>query len=150
MPVSKITWGAAYAKTIVFEYPLHAVTTDREPREGSEWATSPGGTREAWIVGKDYVIECEVIAIRNASGTYTAISGADKWQDFLDWCRGANPLRFYPDVGSGTYIDNCYLVEPMRGFGQMDGSLGRTVKIKIANALYDFHQALMGSLYGGP
>jgi hypothetical protein len=320
MPVSQIKWGAALVNTLTFEYPLHAVTTDREPREGSEWAVSPSGTRDAWIVGHDYTMECDVVYIRNennivtdpenfgawsniatpvltsgqtdpfggtaayliedndgallegksqsipfvgstikamavyvrqgtsskfgfgihdttaatyrllidatwsggvpvlsisgGSGTttypvvdagggwyrvaaasniitaanahtvrifpvdistgastgttyffganawngptattygLTAISGAKAWQDFLDWCRGANSFRFIPDATlTATYIDPCYLADPMRGFGTMDASLGRTVKIKLINPTYDFHKALLGALYTGP
>lgn len=151
MPVSQIKWGAALANTLTFEYPLHAVTTDREPREGSDWAVSPGGTRDAWIVGHDYTMTCDVVYIRNSSGSYTPISGSTSWQDFLDWCRGANSFRFLPDATvSGTYIDPCYLAEPMTGFGKMDDSLGRTVQIKLINPTYDFHKALMGTLYTGP
>ena len=151
MPTSKITWGAAFAKTITFEYPLFDVVTDREPREGSEWAEAPSGVREALIVGSDYTMECDAGWIRNDSGVYTPISGADSWQDYFDWARKANTFRFIPDAASpGTYIPDCYLVEPMRGFGNMDKAIRRTVRLKIKNPLYDFHRALMGTLYTGP
>ena len=153
MPISKITWpDPGYAKSIVFEYPLFDVVTDREPREGSEWADSPGGVRDAWIVGRDYTMECDVGWIRNDSGTFTPISGADAWQDFLDYARGANVFRFIPDQGTpSTFIPGCYLVEPMRGFGRMDQAVRRTVRLKVRNPIYDFHRALaVGSLYTGP
>ena len=148
--MSKITWGAGFAKSIVFELPLFDVVTDREPREGSEWADAPSGVRDAWLVGKDYTMECDVGWIPNTSGTYTPISGADSWQDFLDWARAANAFRFIPDEATpGTFIPNCYLVETLRGFGRVDATR-RTVRLKIRNDTYDFHRALMGSLYTGP
>lgn len=151
MPTSQIKWGAALVNTLTFEFPLFTVVTDREPRDGSEWAASPGGTRDAWIVGRDYVMECEARWIRDSSGSFTAISGAASWQDFLDWCRGANSFRFIPNVSSpGTFIDPCYLADPMKGFGDVDQLIRRTVKLKLINPTYDFHQALLGNLYTGP
>ena len=149
--ISQIKWGAGLTKTLTFEFPLYDVVTDREPREGSEWGDSPGGTRDAWIVGHDYTLTCEAAFIRNDSGTYTPISGTDSWQDFLDWGRGANVFRFIPDTAAPSiFIDNCYLIEPMKGFGEMDKAIRRSVKIKIRNSLYDFHRAMMGVLYTGP
>ena len=153
MPISQIKWGAALVNTLTFEYALHNVTTDREPRDGSEWAAAPSGTRDAWVVGHDYTMTCDVVYIRNtASGSITPISGAASWQDFLDWCRGANSFRFIPDQATpSTFIDPCYLAEPMKGFGEMDAWTGRSVKIKLINQTYDFHRALAaGALYTGP
>lgn len=152
MPTSQIKWGAGLAKTLVFQFPLFSVVTDRRERSGSEHVVSPGGVRDAWIVGRDYVMDCEARFLLDASGTYTPVSGADSWQDFLDWCRNAGSFRFIPDVNTpAIFIDPCYLDEPMKDFGTLGRDLKRVVKLRLSNPTYDFHKALVaGVLYTGP
>ena len=149
--VSQIKWGAALANTLTFEYGLYETVTDREPREGSEWAEAPSGVRDALIVGKDYTMTCEVRFIPDTSGSYSVVSGAASWQDFLDWCRGANSFRLIPNTGAPSiFIDPCYLAEPMSGFGREDEMRRRSVRLKFINPTYDFTSAFLGTLYTGP
>lgn len=150
MTISQIKWGTGLANTLTFEYGLYDTVSDREAREGSEWAVSPGGTRDAWIVGKDYTMTCEVRFIAD-TGSFSVVSGAASWQDFLDWARGANSFRFIPNTGAPSiFIDPCYLAEPMSGFGREDELRRRSVRLKLINPTYDFTSAFLGTLYTGP
>jgi len=149
--------GAAYGKTLTLGYPLYDVVTDREPREGSEWLQAPSGVEDAWITGRDYVMTCAVrwvpdstSAVPSRSAVAAAPAQADAWQNFLDYCRDKNPFRFCPDAALTTkYVDACYLVEPMRGFGQNLENLTRGVTLKIRNANVDFTRALLGQTSSG-
>lgn len=149
--LSRIKWGAGSSNTITFEHSLGDPLTDRPPREGSEWAVSPGGTRDAWIVGKDYTVECTARLLRNTTVTWTGVSGTKGWQDFLDYARAQNPFTFIANTASTTIaIPNCFLVEPLKGFGEIDSLKRRSVKLTIINATYCFNRAFQGALYTGP
>ena len=148
--LSRIKWGPASSNTITFEHPIFDVVTDRPSREGSEWAVSPGGTRDAWIVGKDYTMACEIRFLRDASTTYTKVSGAAGWQDFLDYARAQNSFTFIANVASTAIaITGCYLDEPKRGFGEVDPLQRRTFQLQISNPTYCFNRAFRGQLFTG-
>jgi len=151
MPVSRILWGPTLETPLDFGYSLFDVLTDREPRDGSEWARSPGGAEDAWITGRDYALQCNARFIPdgpNASPVQSAVSGPTGFQSFLDWTRDKNPVRFVPDIGNPLfYLDNVYLVDPLKGFGSLGGDLKRAVSLKFRNASVDFHQALRGVMF---
>lgn len=148
--------GAAYGKTLTFGYPLYDVVTDREPRAGSEWVQAPSGAEDAWVTGRDYVMTCSVRWIPDSTGatpTRAAVAGSqvvqEAWQDFFDYARDKNPFRFCPNATStAAYVDACYLVEPMQGFGGNLENLQRGVSLKIRNASVDFTRALLGKTTG--
>jgi len=148
MPISKLLWGAGFENELRIGFPLFDLVTDREEREGSEHIQAPSGVEDAWITGRDYVIDAEVRWIPDGPGTapvQTQLSGAVSWQAFLDYARDANALRFIPDdTAPDFYIDNVYLVEPRKGFGNPSADIKRNVRIKLRNATMDFHQALRG------
>jgi len=151
MPISKLLWGAGFENELRIGFPLFDLVTDREEREGSEHIQAPSGVEDAWITGRDYVIDAEVRWIPDGPGTapvQTQLSGAVSWQAFLDYARDANALRFIPDdTAPDFYIDNVYLVEPRKGFGNPSADIKRNVRIKLRNATMDFHQALRGIMF---
>jgi len=141
--------GTAYGKTLLLGYPLYDIVTDREPRKGSEWVQAPSGLEDAWVTGYDYTLAATVKFIpdtTSASPTRAAVAGsvtaAAEWQSFLDYARLKYPFRFCPVATcSGSYVDGCYLVDPMTGFGSNMENLQRQVPIKIRNPNVDFTRA---------
>ena len=148
MPISKILWGPTFENELLPGYSLFDIVTDREPRDGSEWAQASSGAEDALITGRDYTLQCNARFIPDgpgASPVQSALSGPTGWQAFLDWARDKNPLRFVPDQANPLfYLDNVYLVDPLKGFGSLGADLKRTVPLKFRTASVDFHQALRG------
>src|SRR5205809_2501504 len=148
MPTSRILWGTGYENQLVIADPLYDLVSDREPRDGSEWAQAPSGVEDAWITGRDYVLSGEARFLPDGAGGATPVSGALSWQAFLDWARDKNTFRFVPDQAHlDFYVDSCYLVEPLRGFGSLGADIKRKVPFKFRNATLDFHQALRGLMF---
>lgn len=159
MPISRLLWGANYENALQLGLPLLGILTDREERAGSTHDFDGAGNAVAWIEGRDYVMQCEARRIPDrptTSPVQTALSGAAGWQDFLDWARAGNPLRFVPDVTNPLfYLDNTYLVEPVtdststgvQGFGTLSSTIQRNVTLKLRNATMDFHKALRGIMF---
>ena len=113
----KITWGAAFANTVDFGYPLDNVTAGDEPRAGSVFDRSTAGVEDAWITGVDYLLTAEhrwIPQVDTAAPLATGWDGATGVRAWLAWARQKNAYRFYPDATSGTYI-TCYLADPMQG-----------------------------------
>lgn len=151
MPISRLLWGSNFGNEIRIGFPLFDLLTDHEERDGSVHDMDGAGAEVAWIEGRDYVIDTEVRWIPDRPGTgpvQSAISGAVAWQGFLDWARGGNAIRFVPDETTPLfYIDNTYLVEPRKGFGNNSSDIKRNVRLKLRNPSIDFHQALRGIMY---
>ena len=149
--ISSLLFGTNFENRIDIGFPLFDILTDREERDGSEHIQSPSGIEDSWITGRDYVIDTEVRWIPdgpNTSPVQTQLSGPVSWQEFLDWARDANALRFVPDATvPDFYIDNVYLVEPRKGFGNLSPDLKRNVRLKLRNATKDFHEALRGIMF---
>ena len=116
----KITWGAAFANTLELGYPLDRATPYPQPREGSQWAKSPGGVEDSWVTETDELLAAVARWIPHTTGTtpegtpITGWDGATGFAAFLRWGRAKNLIRFYPLRTEGTYVA-CYLVEPMKG-----------------------------------
>jgi hypothetical protein len=148
VPTSKILWGSPLANELVFSWPLLSVVTDRSPREDSEWIRGISGVEDAWITGRDYELSCEASWIPDGGLSPTPVSGAAGVQAFLDYGRNKGTFRFIPDQSQpGLYIDNCYLAEPIRGFGGLTADIKRTVPLVLRNPTIDFHLALRGLLF---
>ena len=151
MPVSKITWGTGFENELIFGYSLFDVITDREPREGSEWIQGASGIEDAWITGRDYTMHCEARWIPDNPGGAlgeTPVSGPTAFQAFLDWARDKNTFRFVPDASVPLFfVDSCYLVEPVRGFGSLTADIKRRLPLKLRTVTMDFHQALRGVMF---
>lgn len=116
-----ILWGASFANTLEFGYPLDQAVTYPEPREGSEWAVAPSGEADAWITGTSQLLSAVARWIPIADGTtpegtpITGWDGATGWGSFLTWARAWNPFRFVPlRTDTLTYVESLW-VDPMRG-----------------------------------
>lgn len=148
MPISQFAWGDGYENVVTMEIPLQRFVTDRPPRSGSRVVQLGSGVEDAFITGRDYRADVRVASVPQLFdlGTDTPVSGSRSWQEFLDWARLKNAFRFIPDeTYPGFYLPDCYLVEPMEGFGSLapDGNR-REFDLVIRNATYDFGPALRG------
>lgn len=155
MPISSILWGVSssgstphYENELLIGYPAYDWVTDRVPREGSEFAQAPSGVEDAWITGRDYVFDAEIRFIPDKPSTSPdrgVVAGPNSWQAFLDYCRDKNDFRFVPNVNTPDfYVDKCYLVEPLRGFGGNLADLTRGVRLVMRTTSMDFTQAMRG------
>lgn len=155
MPICKMLWGASssgasphYENELLLGYPAYDWITDRVPREGSEFAQAPSGVEDAWITGRDYVFEGEFRFIPDKPSTSperSVVAGPNSWQAFLDYCRDKNDFRFVPNVNTPDfYVEKCYLVEPLRGFGGNLADLTRGVRLVMRTTSMDFTQAMRG------
>ncbi len=156
MPAGSILWGytssgLAYQNTLLMGYVGYNVVTDRESRAGSQQLQAPSGVEDAWITGRDYTMTMEVRWIDDspaASPSRAPVGGPLAWQDFLDYARAKNPFRFCPDASlPAAYVDGCYLMEPLLGFGKNQENLQRTMTLKLRNPTVDFIRALRGVLF---
>lgn len=132
----KITWGAAFANTLNVGYWLDNVKAGDTPRAGSVQDQAPSGVEDAWTVGTDYVLECElrwIPQVDTASPLATGWDGATGVRAFLQWARDKNQLRFFPDASSGTFL-TCYLAEPMSGSPDPDADGSRRLKLVMRNS----------------
>jgi len=148
MPVARLLWGPTFENQLILGDPLFDLVTDREARQGSEWIQGTSGIEDAWIIGRDYILTGQARFLPDASGTVSPISGGTGWQAFLDWARDKNTFRFVPDQTLPQfYLDGCYLVEPLTGFGSLGSDLRRIVPFKFRNPNFDFHLALRGLMF---
>ena len=134
--LAKITWGAAFANTLRLGYPLDNARTGDEPRAGSVVDQAPSGVEDAWEVGIDYLLTFDARYIPLAdtvSPVATGWDGAAGFRAFLAWARGKQLFRFYPDNAAGTYFTS-YLVEPMKGSGELEGDGTRKIAMTIRNS----------------
>lgn len=147
MTIRAIQWGTNFENVLLLGE-LYNPVTDREYRDGSVFEQGPSGVETSWVTGRDYVLEGEVRWIPDGpGGTQSPVSGPTAFQEFLTWARESNAFRFVPDSTLPLfYVENCYLVEPRRGFGAFL-NIKRSVQIKIRNASMDFHQALRGIMF---
>ena len=132
----KILWGAAFANTLSFGYPLDNVVAGDEPRAGFAVDQAPSGVEDSWDNGTDYVLSADVRYIPQAdtvSPTATGWDGATGFRAFVQWARKKNLVRFYPDKDAGTFIDS-YLVEPMTGQPELEEDGTRRLRLKLRNA----------------
>jgi hypothetical protein len=136
LALAKILWGAGFANTLSVGYRLDNATSGSEPRAGSVFVQSPSGIEDSWIVGTDYVLQCEARWIPQtdtASPLATGWDGASGGRAFLEWARAKNIIRFYPDATGATSIDS-YLFEPMQGLPTPEADGQRRLAFKIRNA----------------
>lgn len=155
MPIGLFKWGASssgasphYENELLIGYSLFDWITDRPPREGSVFVQAPSGAEDAWVTGRDYVMDAEVRFIPDKPSTTperAVVAGPLSVQAFLDYCRDKNPFRFVPNVNTPDfYVEQCYLVEPIRGFGGNLADLTRGVRLVMRTTSMDFTQAMRG------
>ena len=137
----KITWGASFANTLNIAYPVDNVTAGDEPRAGSTFDRSVSGVEDAWIAGTDYLLTADIRWIPQVDTTTplaTGFDGATGVRAFLAWARQKNPLRWFPDAASGTFI-TCYLAEPVQGLppAESDGTRKLTVTLRNVTTAFD-------------
>jgi len=131
----RITWGASFANTLNVAYPLDDWRTYSTYREGSEFAESYAGIRDAWITGTNYILSGQIrwIPTSNTSTPLaTGWDGATGVRAFLEWARQQNQFRFFPDAASGTFILS-YLLEPLDGQHELEADGTRSIRLKISN-----------------
>ncbi len=134
--IPKITWGASFANTITFGYPLDSPVGYSEPREGHETLELDSGVFDAWVKGHRQLLAGDVRWIPGTVTTDPAATGWDGttgWRAFLEWARGMNLFRFYPDATKGDY-HSCYLIEPMSGQPEAEGDGTRRLRLVIVDS----------------
>lgn len=132
---AKITWGTSFANTLTIAYVDDPVAYP-EPRGGSEWAMSPSGVEDAWMVGDDEFLAFVAGWIPTTDTTdpvATGWDGATGWAAFLAWARDKNVFRFFPDADSATY-QTAYLAEPMRGPPELEDDGTRRLSILLRSS----------------
>lgn len=116
--LSRILWGPTKENVLNLPYPLEGMMPRRRPRPGSMHDVAPSGTRDAWIIGRDYKLPVTFrwITRKPQLAPYpvgSPWSGPLGMQAFLDWCDEGNSFRFVPDVAwPAFYVDDCYLDDP--------------------------------------
>lgn len=131
----KILWGPSFASTLSIGYPLDNVTAGSEPRAGSVFHQAASGVEDAWVAGLDYELTADVRWIPQTSTSSPLATGWDDgFRSFLEWARQKNVLRFYPDAANVFVFVDCYLVDPMQGYGafESDGSRKVTLTLRVA------------------
>lgn len=135
----KITWGASFAKTLNFGYPLDTPVSWTEPSEDSIVKYLASGIVDSWIVRHEAYLEAQVrwVPTTNTTSPVTASGwdSTDGWMDFLEWARAGNAFRFYPDKDQGTYYA-AQLVEPMSGgiaLEKTDGTRKFALKLRTSD-----------------
>lgn len=127
---------ASFASTLNIGYPLDNVVCYPVERDGTEAAQAPGGTEDAWYVGTDYVMECDVRWVPELATSNPVADGhsvAGKWEAFIIWGKQRGLIRYQPDKAtSGTYVD-CYLVE-IGASVETDGTFKYHLKLRAGSS----------------
>lgn len=133
----RIHWGPAHDKVLVFGYPLDRVRAYPLPREGSEWAMSPAGVEDAWIVGTDYFLEGDYRWIPREATTNPVATGwndVDGVEAWLTYMREKNTCRFIPDWQNVAVYKTVYLHEPISGPPDQESNLLRRIPLVLRAA----------------
>jgi hypothetical protein len=133
--IPQIKWGAAFANVLVIGYPLDDAVAYGEPREGSDFVQGASGVEDSWVQGEDQCLEGTIRWIPQLVTTTPAATGWDDatgFRDFLSWARAKNVFRWYPDIAGtpGTFY-NMYLVDPMKGGGDLEDDRTRKFHVKM-------------------
>lgn len=115
--VPRITWGAAFANSLVFYGKLDRAGSMPRSKVDDEF---PDVGVDGGAVGASYGEEyCLIATVRRIprvdTGGITGWEGATGWNAFLYWAKDANAFRFIYDQSSLGVYTLCYLVEPRRG-----------------------------------
>ena len=137
----KITWGASFANTVNFAYPVDNWSSYSQPREGSMVTQAQSGVEDSWRIGTDYYLSVELKWMPNTDTTTplaTGWDGATGVRAFVEYAQDKNVCRWYPDKTSGTYIHS-YLVEPMTGgpTTEIDGTKTLRIVMRNSGSAYD-------------
>ena len=133
--VPKITWGAAFANTLTFGWPLDNPMAYSDVDPSASFADVPSnGERDAWVAAHFQMLQGRLRWIPTADATVPVVQtgwdGATGVRAALEWMREGNVLRFYPDKDVGSYL-TCYLIEPMTGPPSMEPDGTRVVQLVI-------------------
>lgn len=110
----KITWGAAFANTIVFARPLDDPVSWPEPVDASA-TPCKNGEEDGWTHGDRWFLSGRVRRVpRVDTAGVTGWEGATGWDAFLAWARDEQAARFYPDAAGGTFF-LVYVLQPEAG-----------------------------------
>ncbi len=130
--IPAILWGGSFANTVSIAHPLDSPNAGSTQRSGTETATAPSGTRDAWVVGTDDILEGEIrhIPIADLSPddngeNATGWDGATGVKAALEWLLDGNVGRWVPDEDSlGTYVE-FYLDEPKEAMARKERDTNR-------------------------
>src|SRR5574342_988696 len=105
---------ASFASTLNIGYPTDNTVCWPQERDGSEVAQAPSGVEDAWYVGTDHYMECDIrwvpeLATTNPVADGFSVSG--KWEAMLAWAKQRGLIRYQPDKNAaGTFVDG-YLID---------------------------------------
>jgi hypothetical protein len=130
----RITWGFNLLNTLSVGYLLDNVRAGPQPRAGSTTAQSPSGVGDAWTVGTDYLLAFDlrwIPQVDTAVPLATGWDGATGVAEFLRSARDMNLFRFWYDAATNFVFNDCYLVEPMTGYGDPEPDGTRRLSMVI-------------------
>lgn len=134
--VPKITWGAAFANTLVFAQPLDDALSYGEPVEALI-EPAKNGDADGWVLGtglqREYLRGIVHRIPRVATAGITGWEGATGWDAFLAWAREPNAFRFFPNAASGTFRLS-YLEAPIDEGHNEEITRHRSIELIIAAA----------------
>lgn len=128
--------------TLVFGQPLDDAVAYGEPRDGSEHVMAPSGSEDAWIVGRDEMLEGTVRWIPTLDlGDPHNLTGWDGrreatwlnagWHSFLEFAQDKNTFVWVPDLSDATDNRTCVLTSPMDGKPSLEDDRTRQLEIII-------------------
>jgi hypothetical protein len=132
--VPKITWGAAFANTLTFGYPLIEPRAYSASRDGLDRVDGRDGGQDGFTNGERFLLE-GTIDIPSVDwvtnyGPGAGWAGATGWRAFLEWAKCTNPFRFYPNAALGGNV-LCYLVEPWDGAPEPGWDFTRRIRLVL-------------------
>ena len=146
--LSRILYGDGYEHHLDFGHGLADLVTDREPSADAEFDISPAGVLGTSIPRWDYTAQFTARWMPYAPSVDGAYVG--QVQQWLDWCREGAPFRIVPNVTlyPDFFVDQCYLVTPVRGHGGQDPMFRRSATFKVrSTGQLDFAMAFYRHLF---
>jgi hypothetical protein len=132
-----ILWGAGFAKTLRFGFPMLDVRTYGLAREGTKVTRAMVEASDGWAFGNDHFIEFVLPAIPQEDavdpygyGDATGWDSTDGWADFLDYARRKIVIRLVPNLAAPAPID-CLLAEPWTDAPEAGWNLTRQLKVVL-------------------
>jgi hypothetical protein len=134
-----ITWGASFANSASFGYPVDAWSSYSKPRDGSQTKQAQSGVEDSWIIGYDQYLSVQLRWIPTDNTTSPVATGWDGTtgiRAFTEWAQAKNVFRWYPDMNNTSSYIPSYLAEPQIPVTEIDGTRNLTLIMRNTGSAY--------------